>query len=63
MVKQADISHSILWNIKKGNVSVSIEVYAIILHAINDTDKDLLFVTKDDELGGKSLDIELLKST
>lgn len=59
--QRANISRSTLWNVEKGNSSVSIGVYAAVLHALNGMDKDLLLVAKDDELGRKLQDIELLK--
>ena len=59
--EQAGISRSTLWNVEKGNSSVSMGVYAAVLHAINGMDKDLLLIAKDDELGRKLQDIELLK--
>ena len=59
--ERAGISRSTLWNVEKGNSSVSMGVYAAVLHAINGMDKDLLLIAKDDELGRKLQDIELLK--
>lgn len=59
--ERAGISRSTLWNVEKGNSSVSIGVYAAVLHAVNGMDKDLLLIAKDDELGRKLQDIELLK--
>ena len=59
--ERAGISRSTLWNVEKGNSSVSMGVYAAVLHAINGMDKDLLLIAKDDELGRKLKDIELLK--
>ena len=38
--------------------SVSIGIYAAVLHAINGMDRDLLLIAKDDELGRKLQDIE-----
>ena len=61
VAQRANISRSTLWNVEKGNPSVSIGVYAAVLHAINGMDKDLLLIAKDDELGRKLQDIELLK--
>lgn len=61
VAQRANISRSTLWNVEKGNSSVSIGVYAAVLHAINGMDKDLLLVAKDDDLGRKLQDIELLK--
>lgn len=59
--ERAGICRSTLWNVEKGNSSVSMGVYAAVLHAINGMDKDLLLIAKDDELGRKLQDIELLK--
>ena len=48
-----------VWNVEKGNPSVAIGIYAAVLHALNNMDKDLLLVAKDDELGRKLQDLEL----
>lgn len=57
--ERANISRSTLWNVEKGNSSVSIGVYAAVLHALNGMDKDLLLVAKDDELGRKLQDLNI----
>ena len=59
--ERADISRSTLWKVEKGDASVSIGIYAAVLHAINGMDRDLLLIAKDDDLGRKLQDIELLK--
>lgn len=61
VAERANISRSTLWNVEKGNSSVSIGVYAAVLHAINGMDKDFLLVAKDDELGRKLQDLNLMK--
>ena len=40
--------------------AVSIGMYAAVLHALNNMDTDLLKIAKDDELGRKLQDLELL---
>ena len=35
-------------------------IYAAVLHALNQMDKDLLLVAKDDEMGRMMQDLELL---
>lgn len=55
--ERANISRSTLWQIEKGNPSVSIGCYASALHALNGLDKDLLLIAKDDELGRKLQDL------
>jgi len=53
------VSRATVWNVEKGNPSVAIGIYAAVLHALNNMDKDLLLVAKDDELGRKLQDLEL----
>ncbi len=57
--QRAGISRATLWNIEKGSPSVAIGCYAAVLHALNNMDKDLLLIAKDDELGRKLQDLEL----
>lgn len=59
--ERADISRSTLWKVENGDASVSIGIYAAVLHSINGMDRDLLLIAKDDELGRKLQDIELLR--
>ena len=59
VAERAGISRTTLWNIEKGASSVAIGAYAAVLHALNDMDKDLLLIAKDDELGRKLQDLEL----
>ena len=59
VAERAAISRATLWNVEKGNPSVSIGNYAAVLHALNNMDTDLLLVAKDDELGRKLQDLDL----
>ncbi len=56
---RAGISRATVWSIEKGSPSVAIGLYAAVLHAMNNMDKDLLLVAKDDELGRKLQDLDL----
>ena len=60
IAERAGISRATLWNIEKGSPSVSIGAYAAVLHALGGMDRDLLMVAKDDELGRKLQDLDLL---
>ena len=60
VAERVGISRSTLWNVEKGNPSVSMGTYCAVLHALNGMDKDLLLVAKDDELGRKLQDIGLI---
>ena len=57
--ERAGISRATLWAVEKGSPSVSVGIYAAVLHALNGMDKELLAVAKDDELGRKLQDLEL----
>jgi len=59
VAKRAGISRATLWSVEKGSPSVSIGIYAAVLHALNGMDKDLLLIAKDDELGRKLQDLNL----
>ena len=60
VAERAGISRATLWSIEKGAPSVSIGMYAAVLHSLNNMDSDLLKIAKDDELGRKLQDLELL---
>lgn len=57
--ERAGISRTTLWAVEKGSASVAIGAYAAVLHALNDMDKDLLCIARDDELGRKLQDLNL----
>lgn len=60
VAERAGISRATLCNIEKGSPSVAIGSYAAVLHALGGMDTDLLLLAKDDELGRKLQDLELL---
>lgn len=60
IAERAGISRATLWSVEKGSPSVAIGIYAAVLHALNNMDRDLLKVAKDDELGRKIQDLDLL---
>lgn len=57
--ERAGISRASLYNVERGSSSVAIGIYAAVLHALNNMDKDLLLIAKDDELGRKLQDLNL----
>lgn len=57
--ERANISRATLWAIEKGSPSVAIGYYAAALHALNNMDKDLLLIAKDDKLGRTIQDLNL----
>ena len=60
VAERAGISRASLWKVENGNPSVSMGIYAVVLHALNGMDKDLLLVAKDDEMGREMQDLDLL---
>ncbi len=59
VAERAGISRASLWTVEKGSTSVSMRIYAAVLHALNNMDKDLLLIAKDDDLGRKLQDLDL----
>ena len=60
VAQRAGVSRATIWNVEKGNPAVAIGIYAAVLHALNNMDQDLLLVAKDDELGHRMRDLELI---
>ncbi len=60
VAERAGISRASLWKVEKGDPSVAMGIYAAVLHALNNMDKDLLLVAKDDILGRELQDMKLL---
>ena len=59
VAERAGISRATLWAVEKGSPSVALGIYASVLHALNNMDKDLLLIAKDDVLGRKLQDLDL----
>ena len=60
VAERAGISRASLWKVEKGVPSVAMGIYAAVLHALNNLDKDLLLVAKDDEMGRQLQDLNLI---
>ncbi len=60
VAERAGISRSTLWKVENGKPSVAVGIYAAVLHALNNMDKDLLKIAGDDELGRKLQDMDLM---
>lgn len=60
VAERAGISRATLWAVEKGAPTVAMGTYAAVLHALNGLDRDLLLIAKDDELGRKLQDLNLL---
>lgn len=60
VAERAGVSRSTLWKMENGNPSVAVGIYAAVLHALNNMDKDLLKIAGDDELGRKLQDMDLM---
>ena len=60
VAERAGISRASLWKVESGNPAVAMGIYAAVLHALNNMDKDLLLVAKDDEFGRQMQDLSLI---
>ena len=60
VAERAGISRASLWKVEKGDPSVAMGIYAAVLHALNDLDRDFLLVAKDDEMGRQLQDLNLI---
>ncbi len=60
VAERAGISRTTLWKVENGNPAVAMGIYAAVLHALNNLDKDLLLLAKDDELGRQLQDLNLI---
>ena len=60
VAERAGISRATLWKVENGSPSVSIGIYAAVLHALNNMDRDLLLVAKDDRMGREMQDLQLV---
>jgi len=59
VAERAGISRQTLHAVEKGSSTVSIGSYAVVLHALNNMDTNLLLIAKDDEFGRKLQDLNL----
>ena len=59
VAERAGVRRARRWSIEKGSPWVAIGYSAVVLHAMNNLDKDLLLVAKDDELGRTIQDLKL----
>ena len=60
VAERAGVSRATIWSVEKGSPSVAIGIYAAVLHALNGMDKDLILIAKDDELGRKLQDLDIM---
>lgn len=60
VAERARISRASLWKVESGNPAVAIGIYAAVLHALGNMDRDLALVAKDDEMGRQMQDLNLM---
>lgn len=60
VAERAGISRATLWKVESGNPAVAMGSYAAVLHALNNLDRDLLLVAKEDEFGRQLQDLNLI---
>lgn len=60
VAERVGISRASLWKVESGNPAVAIGIYAAVLHALGNMDRDLALVAKDDEMGRRMQDLNLM---
>ena len=60
VAERAGISRASLWKVESGNPAVAIGIYAAVLHALGNMDRDLALVAKYDEMGRQMQDLNLM---
>lgn len=60
VAERVGISRASLWKVESGNPAVAIGIYAAVLHALGNMDRDLALVAKDDEMGRQMQDLNLM---
>ena len=60
VAERAGISRASLWKVESGNPAVAIGIYAAVLHALGNMDRDLALLAKDDEMGRQMQDLNLV---
>lgn len=60
VAERAGISRASLWKVESGNPAVAMGIYAAVLHALGNMDKDLSLVAKDDVMGRQMQDLNLM---
>lgn len=60
LAERASIGRTTLWSLEKGEANVSLETLLKVLVVLG-LEQDLLMLAKDDELGRKLQDLDLLK--
>ena len=59
VAERAGISRATLWQIEKGNPTVSLGAYVSVLHALGGMDIDITYIARDDKTGRTFQDLGL----
>lgn len=60
VAERAGVSRATLWKVESGSPAVAMGIYAAVLHALGNMDKDLLLLARDDEVGRRMQDLALI---
>lgn len=61
VAERAGVSRSTVWSVERGAASVSMGMYAAVLHALGGLDRELDKIAAEDELGRSLQDAELIR--
>ena len=60
VAERAGVSRATLWKVESGSPAVAMGIYAAVLHALGNMDKDLLLLARDDDVGRRMQDLALI---
>ena len=60
VAERAGVSRATLWKVESGSPAVAMGIYAAVLHALGNMDKDLLLRARDDDVGRRMQDLALI---
>ncbi len=60
VAERAGICRASLWKVEAGNPAVAMGIYAAVLHALGNMDRELALIAKDDAMGRQMQDLKLV---
>ena len=60
VAERAGVSRATLWKVESGSPAVAMGIYAAVLHALGNMDKDLLLLARDADVGRRMQDLALI---
>lgn len=59
LAERSGVSRTSIWKVERGDPSVAMGIYAAVLHGLNNMDRDLLLIAKDEPMIEKWKELNL----